>query len=80
MKKKSVLLLGLNDTDIPALVVDEVAGFLNEDDAGIFDKPRYLDSFGFEIVGCFSLAGDKLVLAVGEDNVRRRLEERYWES
>lgn len=79
-EKKSALLLSVKDTDIPALLVDEVIGFLNEDNAGILDKPGYLDLFGFGMVDCFSFAGDKLVLAVGEQNVERRLEERYWES
>lgn len=79
-EKKSALLLDKNNDGNTALLVDEVIGFMNEKNVSPLRKVKFLDLYGFNLIDFFAVFKGRLVFAVDENAVQKRLEGSSWES
>jgi hypothetical protein len=70
LKKNSALLIDKDQEKGVALLIDEVVGFMDEKDAGLFKKMEFMNLYGFKWVSSFSFLKGKIVYGLDEKIVQ----------
>lgn len=77
--KKTLILFTLKNEVPVAVLADDVAGFVRDDDLDWFQRGELLRIFGFEYVSKICLYNNALMFFVDEDTVKKRISELLWE-